>query len=234
MNESDLLWTACLAAPADDTARQVFADKLQEAGFERMADLMRGSQGRAWVHIAAGVPMANRLLELQFMSQEEREEELTTLINDGINEIFHDGLAADEIAGTNAAAWGVDPDIDIQTVRFDPEGCHVHFAFHASGEQNEDAEKVEDECAGRGVPVADVDRGGVEDEPRQRERVVVPAVEPRVDDGRRSRGFVWHETDAAQRGFLLPQATAHCVGPKAHAPKAIQRQLYSNCNIPIA
>jgi uncharacterized protein (TIGR02996 family) len=46
MNESDLLWVACLAAPADDTARQVFADKLQEAGFERMADLMRGSNAR--------------------------------------------------------------------------------------------------------------------------------------------------------------------------------------------
>src|SRR4051812_14907410 len=105
MSESDLLWAACLAAPADDTTRLVFADRLQEAGLERMADVMRGPHGRAWVHIAAGVPMESRLLRLQFMSQEEREEELAARISDGIDDIFHDGLAADEFAGTNAAAW---------------------------------------------------------------------------------------------------------------------------------
>lgn len=144
-----------VAAPADDTVRQAFADELQEAGFEQLADLMRGPQGRAWVHIAAGVPMENRLLQLQFMSQAEREEELTTLINDGIDDIFHDGLAADEIAGTNAAAWAVDPDLDIQTVRFDAEGCHVHFAFHASGEQNEDAVYTGDAMSGEADALID-------------------------------------------------------------------------------
>lgn len=155
MNEGDLLWATCLAAPADDTARQVFADKLQEAGFEQLAELLRGPQGRAWVHIAAGVPMEDRLLRLQFMSQAEREEELTTLINDGIDDIFHDGPAADEIAGTNAAAWTVDPDIDIRTVRFDAEGCHVHFAFHASGEQSEDAVYTGDRMSGEADALID-------------------------------------------------------------------------------
>jgi uncharacterized protein (TIGR02996 family) len=155
MNEKDLRWAAVVAAPADDTVRLAFADELQEAGFERMAELMRGPQGRAWVHIAAGVPMENRLLRLQFMSEEDCEGELTALINDGIEDIFHDGPAADEIAGTDAAAWAVDPDIDIQTVRFDAEGCHVHFAFRASGEEHEDAVYSGDALSGEADALID-------------------------------------------------------------------------------
>lgn len=158
MNENDLMWQACLDAPADDVGRGAFADKLQEAGFEGMAEMMRGRLGRVCVHVAAGQPLADRPMVLLFMTEGERDDELDSHVNAEIDEIFQHGLAADTMADTNAAGWTVD-EAQIQDVRYDATGCHVHFTFRASGDQNTDAVYTGDSMSGDGV--ATIDPAGV-------------------------------------------------------------------------
>lgn len=157
--DGDLLWAACLAHPADNTARRVFADLLQERGFANLARAFRGIAGRACVRAAAGVPAPEALLRLLFAAEDERNEAIRVLIDEHVRGIFQGGLAADTAAGTNAVAWAVDAFV-VEGVGFDAAGCHVRVTFTASGDQSEEHPHLGDSMIGAAAVVVDV-TGGV-------------------------------------------------------------------------